>query len=328
MIYCLTSIRQVSILSPMTKQPTFTIKAVAKKTGLSPHVIRVWERRYQAVTPSRTDSNRRLYSPEEVERLELLHQATQEGHSIGAIANLSRDELTELVGDSGMTIPASSTDERPKRKPSGASASSLLEACIKAVRELEPRSLEQNLMRASSVLSLPVLFEQVVAPFLQKVGEFWADGSFRVMNEHMASAVLKSFLNNLRSAMLIPDGAPRAIITTPVAQLHELGALLVTVLAASQGWDVTYLGPNLPATEIAAAVESSQAKIVCLSIVYPGEDLKLTQDLQRLRKLLPGSVKILVGGRAALTYQKILIQIGAVILTDLSEFRQKLSQIV
>ena len=59
------------------------IKVVSRRTGLTPHVIRAWEKRYHAVTPKRTRTNRRVYTDEDVERLLLLRRATLAGRSIG-----------------------------------------------------------------------------------------------------------------------------------------------------------------------------------------------------------------------------------------------------
>ena len=73
------------------------IKVVARRTGLSAHVIRIWEKRYGAVEPERTDTNRRLYSDEQIERLSLLRDITQAGHSIGHVAKLPTEKLRQLA---------------------------------------------------------------------------------------------------------------------------------------------------------------------------------------------------------------------------------------
>ena len=75
------------------------MRFVAQKTGLSPHVIRVWERRYAVVAPNRSGSNRRLYTDDELERLNLLAQACRCGHNIGNIAQLPDERLRLLAAD-------------------------------------------------------------------------------------------------------------------------------------------------------------------------------------------------------------------------------------
>src|SRR6188508_411743 len=89
-----------------------SIKFAARKSGLTPHVIRIWEKRYDAVSPDRTDTNRRLYSEAEIERLTLLRAATHAGHSIGNIARLPVEKLRELVGE----IPAAPLAAPPKKQ--------------------------------------------------------------------------------------------------------------------------------------------------------------------------------------------------------------------
>ena len=74
-----------------------SINIAAKRSGLTPHVIRVWEKRYNAVTPVRTETNRRQYSDEDIKRLALLREATLGGHKISNIASLPKDTLKSLT---------------------------------------------------------------------------------------------------------------------------------------------------------------------------------------------------------------------------------------
>ncbi|MBM3848292.1 MAG: MerR family transcriptional regulator, partial [Verrucomicrobia bacterium] len=79
------------------KPLTYTIRVAAKLTGVNAHLIRIWERRYKAVKPVRTMTNRRLYSDKELERLSLFRQLTEAGHSIGSIATLETEQLRSLL---------------------------------------------------------------------------------------------------------------------------------------------------------------------------------------------------------------------------------------
>ena len=72
----------------MDTEVRFSIKLVSKRTGLSTHIIRKWEERYSVVSPLRTDSNRRLYTLEDIRKLNLLASAVASGMGIGQIAKL------------------------------------------------------------------------------------------------------------------------------------------------------------------------------------------------------------------------------------------------
>jgi DNA-binding transcriptional MerR regulator/methylmalonyl-CoA mutase cobalamin-binding subunit len=290
------------------------INAVVRRTGLSAHVIRVWEKRYGAVEPHRTATNRRLYSDEQVERLELLRDATKAGQSIGAVAKLPGDTLRQMVA----AVPARERQAKPALtvSPTGPS---MLDDALDAVRALDVSALEGVLTRADYTLGTQGMLQRVAAPLAQALGALWRDGTITAAHEHFATAVLRTYLS--RSAL--PFGSsgnePVLIVATPAGQLHELGALLVGASAANLGWHVIYLGASLPAPEIASAARQRHARAVALSLVHPDNDPRLDGELTRLRELLPADVAIIAGGRATSAYAKTLAQIGAVQASDLTQ---------
>ena len=109
------------------------------------------------------------------------------------------------------------------------------------------------------------------------------------------------------------------LVAMPAGQVHELGALLVGATAAHLGWQVTYLGASLPAAEIAGAAVQKRARAVALSLVYPEDDPWLPGELTRLRDALPATMTLLVGGRAAPAYRKVLERIGAEMIEGLPQ---------
>jgi MerR family transcriptional regulator, light-induced transcriptional regulator len=305
----------------MATEHRYTMKVVVRRTGLSPHLIRVWEKRYGVVAPLRTPTHRRLYSDAEIERLSLLRQATLAGYSIGQIAHLSSERLGQLVTTEVSTLPPES-DLRPVAY--SAPAQEYLPACMAAVEQLDAIVLETALMRAQLALSQIAFIETLIVPLLQHIGERWRQGTLRIMHEHMASAVVRTLLGSMISTSGLPLTAPRLIVTTPSGQIHEIGALIVASVASTEGWQVTYLGPSLPAEDIAAATQQRHARAVGLSIVYPPDDLHLPQEFTRLRQYLPQEVAVFVSGRAAEGYRDILQRIGAVLPNSLAEFRVQL----
>lgn len=289
------------------------IKVVARRTGLSAHVIRIWEKRYGAVEPERTGTNRRLYSDEQIERLSLLRNVTQSGHSISHVAKLPTEKLRELARQS--QGPNGHTPREP-RETSG--AETLLVDCVAAVKSLDSRALEETLKRASTDLGAQGLLQRVVAPLAQTIGDLWRDGAITAAHEHFASAVIRIFLGQAAKPFAGTEGAPVLVVATPAGQIHELGALLVGAAAANLGWHVTYLGASLPAAEIAGAARQNRARAVALSLVYPEDDHRLDGELTRLRESLPPEITLLVGGRAMPAYRHTLEKIGATRMNDLA----------
>lgn len=308
--------------------PHHSIRVVAKRTGLSPHLIRVWEKRYQAVEPSRTNTNRRLYSDAEIERLSLLRDITNSGHSIGNIAALPTERLRQLAHEALAQKPASrSTTPSVGTSSSASPGAALVEECVEAVKALNPKALQDVLVRGSVLLGMQGLLQTVIAPLAQSIGELWREGTITAAHEHFATAVLRTQLGQMTKGFAEPDNAPTVIVCTPAGQLHELGALLAGATASSLGWRVAYLGPSLPAAEIAGAAIQRRARAVALSLVYPEDDSRLESELASLRQLLPQSVAIVAGGRAMNAYRPALDRISAHQVRDLNQLADTLDDL-
>lgn len=300
-------------------QAHHSIQSAARRTGLTAHVIRVWEKRYGAVQPSRTGSNRRLYTDAEIARLQLLRRATEAGHSIGTIAALENARLTELAA------PAAESPRALTATLRGKSAEEFVQQCIEATQKLDALAFEETLHRATVALGQHGLLEHVVAPVAQAIGDLWRDGTITAAHEHFASAAIRVFLGHASRPFALPANAPLLIVATPVGQLHELGAVMVAAAAADLGWRVMYLGTSLPAAEIAGTALNSSARAVALSIVYPADDEQLPGELEKLRRYLPAEVKIIIGGRASASYDEAIKLVGATRSGSLSEFCDQLN---
>jgi len=299
------------------------IGVVSRRTGLKPDLIRAWERRYGAVEPGRTETRRRFYSDADIERLLLLRRVTSTGRGIGQVAGLSNEALQALIEDE----PGIPAEAGTPAVVSSAGAEPFLALCLSAAQRLDARDLELQLERASVAVSRINLLEKLLVPLLHRIGDLWHQGEIRPNQEHLTSAVVRSFLGGLRSSGHLPASAPQLIVTTPARQVHELGALIVAAVAALEGWQTTYLGPDLPPEEIAAAAVQKGARAVAISIVYPPDDPALGEDLRKLRRLLPSATQILAGGRAASSYAAVFDDIGAVQVDTLGHLREELELI-
>ncbi|MEA2603185.1 MAG: MerR family transcriptional regulator, light-induced transcriptional regulator [Acidobacteriota bacterium] len=308
------------------------IGVVARRTGLKPDLIRAWERRYGAVEPGRTDTRRRFYSDEDIERLLLLRRVVSTGRGISQVARLSTEELEALLESEALAAP---TQQQASASPAsfaesggnGDLAEEYLSRCLAAAHRLDVRELEMLIERASVAFSRTNLIEKVLVPFMQRIGDLWHQGTLRPLHEHMASAVVRSFLGAMYGSHQPELSAPQLVVTTPSRQHHELGALVAAASAAGEGWQVTYLGPELPPEEIAAAALQKGARAVALSLTYPPDDPMLVDDLRRLRRLLGSRTTLIVGGRVAPSYAGVLAEIGALQVEGLPELRQHLQNL-
>jgi MerR family transcriptional regulator, light-induced transcriptional regulator len=288
------------------KEPRYPIATVARQTGLSPHVLRAWERRYGAVTPSRDSGGARLYTAADVARLRLLRGATDAGMGIGRATTLPAEELLALVRESEAAAPP----ERPR----GADVSGPILAAIEA---MDGGRIHALLVRAALALGARDFVHAAAVPVLREVGTMWERGVFSPAHEHLLSSQMRRVLAWLLESLPVPDSAPGLVATTPPGHAHELGAMLAAVVGATEGWRVTFLGPDLPARDAAAAARVTRASVVLLSVVGPAAEGELLAQVDALRQALPPEAALVLGGPGAGAHADALAAAGASWLPDL-----------
>ena len=288
----------------------YNIKSVCHLTGLKPHLIRAWEGRYNAVIPNRTQSNRRVYCQEDVLRLKLLKSAVDAGHQISHIANMSTTELEQLAGAETQTLktPPSQRLDVPSQQRL---TQNYLEYCIQAVIELDMDLLEKSLSEASVQLTRRAFIEGVIVPMFVRIGKLWESGRLKIINEHMASNYVRTTLWDMLRTVEISRSAPRIIIGAPSGQWHELGALVAALISAEAGWRPYYVGVNLPAEELASAIDLFKARGIGLSISHALDDYRLPTELTKLRRLIGPKRAILIGGLQKVIGHQLLERISA-----------------
>ncbi|MBA57403.1 MAG: hypothetical protein CMK89_23385 [Pseudomonadales bacterium] len=296
-----------------------TIQSVAEKTGLTPDVIRIWERRYNVVAPERTPSNQRLYSDDDIERLNLLRRVTEQGRRISAIANLTNEELKDITD----TL-------RPQSRPltnSNLDVQQSISDAIEAITELDPIQLERILGQAFISLGSVGFMMSFIAPLMDQVGDLWRTGAVRTCQEHFSSAHVRSFLGRYMLESNTDTKGPRLIAATLPGQLHELGATMSAVVAAQIGWNVIYLGAAVPLEEILFSAECKDARAIGISLGYPMDDPKIPLMLEELVQGLPKKCQLLVGGSSTARYSGMLSRLGALEITDLEHLSQTLDSL-
>ena len=251
-------------------------------------------------------------------RLNLLAEACRTGRQISTLAKLANEELQALLGRAPVAAVSKSEPggiAGSREQGDGAFCAQVLEA----VRRLDTLSLDDVLQRAQVSLGDQGLLRRVIAPMAREFGTLWRAGQITAAQEHFFTAMAKVFLWNM-TRQYRPDGrSPKMVVGTPVGQYHEIGARIVSAVAANNGWNVTYVGASLPAFELAGAVQASGASALVLSIVFPQDDPTLPVELEKLGQLLPQNIQVLVGGRASGAYLPALEAIGARVMDSLDD---------
>ncbi|HSJ06215.1 MAG TPA: MerR family transcriptional regulator [Longimicrobiales bacterium] len=285
------------------------IGVVARRTGVSLHVLRAWERRYGVVQPRRTSGGQRLYSDADVARLRVLRQLTESGRSISQVATLPMAELERLAAEDVRS---------PEPQEHGVWYRS---RSIAAAERLDGEAVYATLMRAVVSLRPGEFMDEVLLPLLREVGEKWHQGQLSPAQEHVVSVAARRVVTWLLAAYEAPAGSPVMLVTTVEGEQHEFGALMVNVVALDEGWRVTYLGTSLPASEVVNAALEVGATLVALSVVTDDDGDRMVAEVARIRAALPATVGVVVGGAGAAARRTDLEEAGVQLVADAAELR-------
>jgi len=233
---------------------TYRISTVADLTGIPRNTLLAWERRYGLVRPSRHPNGYRSYSDRDLALILRLKNAIAAGLRIGEAVGLLRKEDHD---DSAPRIAADGAiDFRVAR-----------EELTQALVSYRRKDAEEILNRLV-VVPYRVRLREVFFPVLRQVGDLWERGDITIAQEHYASALFRAHL----AALLLTVGtdsplARHAVTTTFVGDDHEIAALALAIDLGISGYRVSYLGPNLPASELAAFVAKFKPELVCISCI-------------------------------------------------------------
>ncbi|MEO8397273.1 MAG: B12-binding domain-containing protein [Chloroflexota bacterium] len=240
------------------EEPLLSIGAVSRMTDIPETTLRVWERRYGFPQSARTAGGHRLYSQQEVMRIQWVKLRVDEGTQVSlAIRALHRAEQESDLLDSPIVAPAFS------RRGSDVNLfGSFHQRLLDALLQHDPEQANQVLAEATAIFPLEFIVLEVIGPTLYDIGEVWSKGEIDMATEHFATNHLRHHL-----LMWIQSGPP-AYHVNPVAlacapgELHEGSLLMLAVLLRRLRWPVVYLGQNTPLSDLAAFLDDVNAAII------------------------------------------------------------------
>jgi len=266
---------------------THRIHRVAKLTGLSKDVIRVWERRYGLVKPSRSSNRYREYSDEEVALLRFVKAQMEQGATIGALATEGHDQL---VARMRIAIPVSAEEQKPHER--------LLDDLMGSLDPLDKAGFERRLNGAVAVIPFDEAVQRILLPLQRRIGELWHEGRLNIAVEHYVTKIIQQKLFSVMNQLPVNEFGPRILIACPEGETHEIGAQAVAYIAAIRGCHVYYLGPNLPTSDLVIFCETITPDLVLLSLTEVKPEAAALQQLKEL-ELLATRWSVAVGGQGA-----------------------------
>ena len=216
-------------------------------------------------------------------------------------------------------------DATPSSPPA---AGDLLEACVDAIARFDAVTLDLLLRRAVVALSADDFLDAVVVPLVEQLRVQLLDGSLRRSHGHLAHAVLRRVLDHVVATATAPLASRDVVVTTLGGHAQELDALIVAAAAAADGWRVTYVGPRVPADDVADDARAPRcARSSSSAWLPPPGDREIPRELRRLRALLPAHVELLVVGATPDVHRSSIVDTGATPLVGLGALRARLREL-
>lgn len=288
------------------------IQRVAKLTGLSKDVIRVWERRYGLVKPSRSSNRYREYSDEEVALLRFVKAQMEQGATIGSLAAEGRESLVARMRAATLV---SAEDQKPHDR--------LLDDLTELLDPLDKAGFERKLNGAVAVIPFEEAVHRILLPLQRRIGELWHEGRLNVGVEHYVTKIIQQKLFSVMNQLPVNEFGPRVLIACPEGETHEIGAQAVAYVAATRGCQVYYLGPNLPSSDLIAFCERIKPDLVLLSLTDAKSEATTLQQLKELKQLAT-HWSVAVGGQGARAIGDLLRDSKIELLDDLAALHSRL----
>lgn len=249
------------------------IGELSRRSGVSPELLRAWERRYGLLQPTRSAGGLRLYSPDDLARVQAMQRHLADGFAAAEAAALA---TRTSHGDEEVAFPAAKDE---------------LAAALATFDDGKAHAVFDALLAR---LSLDTLLRDVIVPYLRELGQGWERGDVSIAQEHFASTLLRGRLLGLARGWGRGIG-PLAVLACAPGEQHDLGLLGFGLALRGRGWRIVYLGADTPITSVADAARSCSPAAVVVSAVDPRVFRRHAEELRQLAL----DTRLCLGGAAA-----------------------------
>jgi DNA-binding transcriptional MerR regulator len=289
---------------------SYSIKDLEKITGIKAHTIRIWEKRYGIVEPSRTNTNIRFYSDKDLRHLMNVAILNKYGYKISNLQSMTEAEINNCILE--LTNQDIDNDYQ-------------VDSLIMAMIELDEPRFEKIV--ASSILKdgFSYTFENLLHRFLEKVGILWQIGTIVPAQEHFIIQLIR------RKLILAIDGQEKHLdkgktflLFLPENEFHELALLYLHFLIRKAGHKAIYLGQNVPLQNIKNVFDIHHVDYLLTSVISFINEEPMLALINELNQLYSDR-KILLGGNFQ-HFESLIFPENFILFRTLPEFAKFLSE--
>ena len=250
---------------------TFSIKDLENLSGIKAHTIRIWEKRYNLLSPERTQTNIRLYSLLSLQKLLNITLLYENGLKISKIAQLKNEEIP-LKGREII-------DEKSIKN-------NMMNAFKLSMINFDQSLFYNTYNKLVVDLSFREIFKEYFIPLLQELGYLWQSNTISTTHEHFITNLVKQkvytntekvhrseYVNNKSFVLFLPEN-----------EIHELGILYLNYELNLRGYKSIFLGQSVPIENLEPLIASNEfVEFIAYVTVEPSKE-KIDKYLQKFKK--------------------------------------------
>ncbi|MCW3093075.1 MAG: MerR family transcriptional regulator [Ferruginibacter sp.] len=268
---------------------SFTIKDLENLSGIKAHTIRIWEQRYRFLKPSRTGTNIRFYSNEELKKILNIALLNKFGFKISHIDKMNEVEVREKI------LTLTQTEAQHER---------IVNDLIQCMVDLDVDKLEDILDNYIRARGIERTIVQLIFPFMEKIGILWITSHINPAQEHLVSNIIRQKLivgiESVSSSLKVNK---TILLFLPEGEHHELGILFMYYLLKSRGVSTIYLGANIPLRDVEYVVNLKKPDYLYSHLTSLGHNFNFDKFLQLITKKFVG-IPIVISGLLTQSYEK------------------------
>ncbi|MBN7814325.1 MerR family transcriptional regulator [Algoriphagus pacificus] len=241
---------------------SYSIKDLEQLSGIKAHTLRIWEQRYNLLTPKRTETNIRYYDDGDLKLILNVALLNDNGFKISKIVSMSPDEVRQEVMK--LTDRSLTHDDQ--------------------IHALTICMIEMDEDRFDKVLTTNIIklgFEQtmlnIIYPFLSKIGVLWQTGAINPAQEHFISNLVRQKLIVAIDGQVPSLGGKKFLLFLPEGELHEISLLFASYIIKSKGHKVIYLGQSTPKHDLDAVYDLLEPEYI-LTVITTSPSIEFAQD--------------------------------------------------
>ncbi|MFZ9027954.1 MAG: MerR family transcriptional regulator [Crocinitomicaceae bacterium] len=275
------------------KEEIYSIKDLENFTHIKAHTIRIWEQRYNLLSPKRTDSNIRYYDKEDLKKILNVNMLYTNGMKISKIAALSEEEIVDKCKDI-----LNREDNL---------ASKEVENYILKITDFDHDKLRILLEESFSNHGAHKFYGSVIAPLLTRMGKLWQVNTLEIVHEHFLSSLLREFLISKTHETKNKRNGKKVVCFLGEDELHEFSMLFYLMILNDKGYECIYLGQNLPLDELELFKLKVNPDFYLTSFVGQISEKNFVRQIDKLRNLTKGK-KLIISGNEALKHKELIGQ--------------------